>query len=540
MRKLMCSGAVAAAGSVSATGVSTARNSADTPPIPMSRRDLFALLGAAALAASSTQVRGQSMPKRGGTLKVSAAANPSSLDPFTGGAGSDHTFLWTMFDTLVEWDYETLKAKPGMAEWTFADPLTMVLKIKPGITFHDGTPMDAQAVKFNLDRGRQAQRSSVKADLSSIASIAVNGPLQLTLKLSSPDTAMPAILSDRAGMMVSPKAVEQFGNDHDRNAVGAGPWKLVAWTDHQKVSLVRYDKYWRSDRGFLDGIDFSIIPERATGLRAVVAGQNDMIYGLPPRLKSLVEKAPDLTLVTGPTLYFHKIWFNLARKPLDNIKVRQAINCAVDRETFLKAGFAGVGEVALMPLPSNHWAYEPELAKLYPHDLSRARTLLEEAGFKDGVELTVGRFSDQDATRRGEILQEQLSKAGIRLKFTHGTVAEISAGFFEKKYDMMVSAWTGRPDPAMTFGLMYQKDAYFNAGRVEVSPDFTALLKECRAVENLDERKKVFSKIQRIVMEQALLCPLSYEFEMVAHSKRVKGYKPNLLGKSKYEFISLS
>ncbi len=272
----------------------------------MTRREVLALLGASAtLAGASGSVLAQGAPKRGGVLKVSAAANPSSLDPFTGGAGSDHTFLWTIFDTLVEWDYETLKAKPGMAEWTFTDPLTMVLKIKPGITFHDGTPMDAQAVKFNLDRGRQAQRSSVKADLSSIASIEVNAPLQLTLKLSSPDTAMPAILSDRAGMMVSPKAVEQFGNDHDRNAVGAGPWKLVAWTDNQKVVagtlrqiLAQRSRVSRWHRV----LDHSL--NCATGLRSVVAGQNDMVYCLPPRLKPLVEKAQSVVVAKGRRCIF--------------------------------------------------------------------------------------------------------------------------------------------------------------------------------------------------------------------------------------------
>ena len=137
---------------------------------------------------------------------------------------------------------------------------------------------------------------------------------------------------------------------------------------------------------------------------------------------------------------------------------------------------------------------------------------------------------------------EQLGRVGIRLKFINGSIPEISGQFFspEKKFDMLLSAWTGRPDPSMTYGLMYAKDAYFNAGRVEISPELSSLLVESRASEDIETRRKVFSRIQRIVMEQAVVVPLAFQFEMtVFNHQKVKGYRPNLLGKPKYEFISL-
>ena len=510
------------------------------PLAPVTRRELMVLLGAGA-AAAGHPAWAQATPQRGGVLKVSANANPSSLDPATGGAGTDHTFLWTIFDTLVEWDYDTLKTKPGLAAFNFPDPRTLVLDIKPGISFHDGSPLDAAAVKFNLDRGRQDARSNIKADLNSVAQVDISGPLQVTVKLLRPDTALPAILSDRAGMMVSPKAAQALGKDHDRKPVGTGPWKFVSWADNERVVVSRADKYWRQDRGFVDGIEFSIIPELSTGLRAVVAGQNDFAYQLPPRLTPLIDKAKNLQKVTGPTLYCLQIYFNLAKKPLDNLKVRQAINYALDRTGFVKASLAGVGEPAYMNLPKSHWAYDESLVKLYPHNVEMARKLLAEAGFKDGIELTVGSYTDQDSVRRSEIVMEQLGKAGIRLKFLTGTIPEISGQFFgnEKKFDMLLSAWTGRPDPSMTYSLMYAKDAYFNAGRVELSKELTELLAESRAAERIEGRKLIFWRLQRIVMEQALVAPLAFQYELVAASQKVKGYKANLLGKPKYEFISL-
>jgi peptide/nickel transport system permease protein/peptide/nickel transport system substrate-binding protein len=178
---------------------------------------------------------------------------------------------------------------------------------------------------------------------------------------------------------------------------------------------------------------------------------------------------------------------------------------------------------------------------MYPHDPAKARALLAEAGLKDGFEMTIGGYTDQDSVRRGEIVMDQLGKVGIRLKFTNGTIPEISGQYFgaEKKFDALLSAWTGRPDPSMTYGLMYAKDAYFNAGRVEVSPELSALLVESRASEDIEVRRKVFAKIQRIVMEQALVAPIAFQFEMTAVSGKVKGYRSNLLGKPKYEFVSL-
>src|SRR5262245_28333985 len=179
------------------------------------RREAMALIsGALAGTALGDKALAQATPKRGGILRISAPANPSSLDPTTGGAGSDHAFLFTMYDTLTEWDFETLKPKPGLAEsWSFSDPTTLVLNIRSGVTFHDGTPGDAEAVKFNLERNKGDAKSNIKADLASVDTVAVTGPMQVTLKLKNADAALPGILSDRAGMMVSPAALKASGAD---------------------------------------------------------------------------------------------------------------------------------------------------------------------------------------------------------------------------------------------------------------------------------------------------------------------------------------
>jgi ABC-type transport system substrate-binding protein len=280
------------------------------------RQTLAMFAGSAAIGLVGMPAWAQEAKKKGGILKVAALTNPSSLDPATGGAGTDHVFLWTLFDTLVEWDYATLRTKPGLADWSFPDPKTMLLTIKPGINFHDGTPCDAQAVKFNLDRNRQDARSNLKADLASITAVDVVGALQVKLTLKAPDVVLPAVLSDRAGMMVSPKAVKELGNDHDRKPVGAGPWKFVRWEDNQRVVVTRNENYWKSGEPYADGIEISVITDQATALRSVTAGQNDMVYALSARYKPLIERARNITLVTAPTLYCIQIYFNFGRARL--------------------------------------------------------------------------------------------------------------------------------------------------------------------------------------------------------------------------------
>jgi peptide/nickel transport system substrate-binding protein len=509
------------------------------------RREAIALLtGALAGVTIGGGVRAQgAAPKRGGILRISAPANPSSLDPTTGGAGSDHAFLFTMYDTLTEWDFETLKPKPGLAEsWSFTDPNTFVLNIRSGVTFHDGTPLDAEAVKFNLERNKSDPKSNIKADLLAMASAEVTGPMQVTLKLNTPDAALPGILSDRAGMMISPTALKASATGNlNRTPVGAGAYAFVSWADGERIVVKRNEKYWKASRPYPDGIEFSIIPELTTGARSVTAGQNDLIYQLPPRQKAIVERSNNIKIFHGPTLYVFQIFLNWAKPPFDNPKVRQALNFAVDREAFVKAALAGLAEPAYMNLPKAHWAYDPSVAALYPYDPDKARKLLAEAGFKEGTVIEIGGYTDQDSIQREEILIEQFRKVGINIKFVNAPIAEASAGFFgaEKRGSGLLAAWTGRPDPSLTYSLMFTKDAYYNGGRAPVPPELEAAIKESRASEDIAFRRKAFATVQRLVMENALVLPLAFQFELVAMNKKVQGYRPNLLGKPKYDDVWL-
>jgi ABC-type transport system substrate-binding protein len=254
-----------------------------------------------------------------------------------------------------------------------------------------------------------------------------------------------------------------------------------------------------------------------------------------------MERSSNIKIFNGPTLYVFQIFLNWAKPPFDNVKVRQALNFAVDREAFVKAALAGLAEPAYMNLPKTHWAYDPSVAGLYPYDPERARKLLAEAGFKEGTPIEIGGYTDQDSVQRQEILIEQFRKAGMAVRFVNSPIAEASAAFFgpEKRGSGLLAAWTGRPDPSLTYSLMFTKDAYYNGGRAPVPPELEAAIRDSRASEDIGIRRKAFAIVQRLVMENAFVLPLAFQFELVAMNKKVQGYRPNLLGKPKYDDVWL-
>lgn len=476
-------------------------------------------------------------------LRVRANANPSSLDPATGGSGSDHVFLYNFYDTLIDWEPATLAPKAGLAtEWSFPDAKTLVLKLQDGVTFHDGSAFDAAAVKFNLDRNRTAAISNIKQDLASIASVEATDALTVTITLSAPDTALPLILSDRAGMMVSPTAL---GNDPeatiDRAPVGTGPWAFATWTDADKVTGTKFAAYRMNGVPATDGIEMLIIPEDATGLRAVQSGQVHIAYQLSEQQKVLIDKTPSITLVSGPTLYINQLYVNSSRGPLADVRVRRALSMAIDREAFVAATQANVGEPAYMNLPKAHWAWSEAAAKLVFHDIDQAKSLLAEAGFADGFDLDMRGTPDQASVQRQEVVLAQLAQIGVRGRFTNAPIAEAAGRYFgeEKQGDILLSAWTGRPDPSLTYSLLYSAESYYNPGRVTPPEGFDAAIQASRESSAQEDRAAALDTVQQMVMQAMLSIPLSVRYEVDAITAEVQDFGANLLGKPKFRDVKL-
>jgi ABC-type transport system substrate-binding protein len=495
------------------------------------RRELIkgAVAGAGALAFSGSALA-QDAPRKGGRLRLAMPYNPAALDPMTGRNLPDLNTLYAVFDALIDFVPETLELKPGLAKsWAFTETQTLVLELVEGVTFHDGTPFNAEAVKFNLERYKTDQRSNVKADLETVASVEVTGKNQVTLKLNRPNAGLPSILTNRVGLIVSPKSIQEKGGNVDRTPVGTGPYKFVSWQDNNAIVLNRNESYWRPGLPYLDGIDIKIINELNTAVRAVVAGEADLAINLQAPQKAIADRSPAVVAKASPGLVLYGAFLNYGRPPLDDVRVRQALNYAINRDEINKIAAVGIGQPSAAILPKEHWACDPATQNFYAYDPEKAKKLLAEAGHPNGFELETIGWADQLAMQRQEIIISQLAKVGIRVKLTALAPQQaVQAFMVEKKGAMSISPSSAYPDPSQAYEALFGKTALRNAGGVEL-PGFRELLDATMAASDQAVRKEAFVKLQRFVVEQGL--QLVQYISPVVHvaSPKVMNYKDSLL-----------
>ena len=506
-----------------------------TPRIPgsvaaLNRRELMkaaAAAGSVLLLPTGAQAQ---TPRKGGTLRLAMPYNPASVDPMTGRNLPDFNVLYAVFDALIDFEPKTLELKPGLAKaWRLTDPKTLVLDLVEGVKFHDGTPFNAEAVKINLERYKSDPRSNVKADLVTLASVEVNSPSQVTLRLNQPNAGLPTMLTNRIGCMVSPQSLKDKGGNIDRVAVGTGPFKFVDWKDNDSFKLVRNENYWKTGQPYLDGIDIRIINELNTLVRTVVSGETDLGINLQVPQKLIADRAPSVVAEVSPSLIFFGAFLNYAKPPLDDLRVRQAMNYALDREAINKAIVGGLGQPSSAVLPKEHWACDPATQNFYTHDLAKAKKLLAEAGHPNGLEIEFWGWSDQLAMQRQELIIAQLAKADIRIKLTPVAPQQAMQFFMlESKGSMHISPAGGFPDPSQFYEALFGKTALRNAGKVEL-PGFRELLDATMAAPDQAARKVAFVKLQKFVVENALQLVQYINPGVIVRSPKVRNYVDGLL-----------
>jgi ABC-type transport system substrate-binding protein len=484
----------------------------------------------------------QGTPRRGGTLRVAMPFNPASVDPMTGRNLPDFNVLYAVFDALIDFDAKTLELKPGLAKaWKFTDPKTLVLDLVDGVKFHDGTPFNADAVKINLERYKSEQRSNVKADLVTLDKVEVNSPTQVTLRLNRPNAGLPTMLTNRIGCMVSPQLIKDKGPNLDRLAVGTGPFKFVEWQDNISFKLVRNENYWKKDEPYLDAIEIRIINELNTLVRAVVANEADLGLNLQHQQKVIAERSSTTIVAeTAPSLVFFGAFLNYGRPPLDDLRVRQAMNYAIDRDEINRTLVGGIAQPASAILPTEHWACDPETQNFYKRDLAKAKALLAAAGHPNGIEIEAYGWADQLAMQRQELIISQLAQGGIRVKLTPVAPQQAMQHFMiEKKTSMLISPGGGFPDPSQAYEALFGKEALRNAGKVEL-PGFRELLDATMEAQDQATRKAAFVKLQRFVVENALQLVQYISPGVIVRSKKVNNLVTGLLTTPKFNQVWLS
>src|ERR1700730_4180202 len=281
----------------------------------------------------------QTAPKKGGTLRVGFYLEASTMDPHLSGSKVDRQIYHNIYEPLITLD-TNLGLKPGLAEsWQQPDAKTLVLKLRRGVKFHDGTDFNAEVAKFNFNRMKTEPKSVRKGETASIDTVDVVDAYTIKINLKRPDAALLATLTDRAGMMVSPKVIQERGPELERNAKGAGtgPFEFVEWIKDDHLIIKRNDSYWNKQGGpYLDRIRYRPIPDDTVKLQSLQSGEIDVIDYVQPRDVAAVKADKSVSVLDVPSLAAFAYQLNQTRPPFNNKVLRQAVAYSLDLEQIVK------------------------------------------------------------------------------------------------------------------------------------------------------------------------------------------------------------
>jgi peptide/nickel transport system substrate-binding protein len=467
-------------------------------------------------------------PRKGGTLRVGFYIEAATMDPHLSGSKIDRQVYHNIYEPLVTLDTR-LGIRPGLAEsWSQPDPRTLVFKLRRGVKFHDGTAFDAEAARFNFERMKTEPKSVRKGEVANIDTVEVVDSHTIKVKLKRPDAALLATLTDRAGMMVSPKVVQERGAELGRNARGAGtgPFEFVEWVRDSHLVIKRNDAYWNRQGGpYLDRIRYRPIPDDVVKLQSLQSGEIDVMDYVQPRDVAAVKADKNLVVVDVPSLADFAYQLNLTRPPFNTKALRQAVAYALDLEQIVKGVWLNVGVPANGPIPPTSWAYDRSIAPI-KRDLARAKAKLAEGGQPSGFTFTLTTNNIPINIQEAEVMQAQLAEAGITAKVKLVDSATLIADGNNKNFDMVSFQWSGRPDPD---GNTYQflrttPGTSFNWSGIS-NPQIDALLDRTREISGQAERRKLYSELTRLLQDELPMIFIVHPIEPKAFSPRVQNYE---------------
>jgi peptide/nickel transport system substrate-binding protein len=470
----------------------------------------------------------QTTPKRGGTLKVGFYIEAATMDPHLSGSKIDRQVYHNLYEPLLVLDVK-LGLQPGLAEsWTQPDGKTLVLKLQKGVKFHDGTDFNAEAAKFNFNRMKTDPKSVRKGETANIDTVDVVDSHTIRLNLKRPDASLLAALTDRAGMMVSPKVVQERGPDLERNAKGAGtgPFEFVEWVKDDHILLKRFDGYWNKQKGgpYLDQIRYRPIPDDTVKLASLQSGEIDVMDYVQPRDVAAVKADKNLVEVDVPSLAQFSYVLNHTKPPFNNRALRQAVISGLDIEQIVKGVWLGVGVPSNGPIPPSSWAYDSSIAH-EKRDVAKVKAKLAEGGQPGGFTFTLTTNNIPINVQEAEVMQAQLADAGITMKIKLVDAAALLADGNSKNFEMISYQWSGRPDPDGNTYQFFKTGLPLNWSGIS-NPKIDALLDRSREVSDKAERKKIFSELTRLFHEEASMAFIVHPIEPKAFSPRVQGYEP--------------
>ena len=447
-------------------------------PAGLSRRALLSAGLGLTMAVSLTACGGDSSgpaTASGGTGVVKWAWQlPTTWDPVTSSAGSDVQMLALTYSSLTHIDDQG-NAIPNLVDsWKYADDGTSVtFKLKDGLVFSDGSPLDATAVKKSLERGRDAENSLIAAQLVDLKDVTVDDDLTFTLKLAGPNYQYPNLLAGKTGMIVNPAVFEKDADSLATQPAGSGPFVLDSYTQNASAKLTRNPKYFEAGDIKVSGFELYPAADAATVVASLQSGQYNV--GLLPGSQVEAAKAAGLEVQEIPSLYVATLDVNKTMAPFDDPKVVEALHYAVDRQQLVDAGQFGVGEVNYQPFPPGYVGYNPDLKDIYAFDPDKAKQILKDAGYTDPIPLTISTSNPEGVP---ELLQAQLKDVGFDVKIETIPIAQFTQQvYINHEKALAVDGFAGRESPTQAFQVLFSDTGLMNPGR-DYAPEVKAAIEK--------------------------------------------------------------
>lgn len=460
--------------------------------------------------------------KRGGTIRAELDSDIANLDPMQSSLLVDRQVLYSIYDSLVAVD-ANLKIVPLLAEsWETPDPKTYIFKLRKDVKFQDGTDFNADAVKFNIDRNLNEKLSRRKSELDTITSIEVMDVTTVKFNLKAPFAPLLANLVDRAGMMVSPKAVMAGGMDFTRKPVkaGTGAFQFVEWMTGDHITLERNPNYWQKDGAgnqlpYVDKVIFKPFPDETVALTNMKTGDQDASFIVPAKDYAATKSASggDLVLKDTPGLAFASIELNTQSEPFNKKELRQAVAEAINRDELLKTVFFGVGQVAYGPIPPPSWAFDANF-KPYTGSADKAKSYLMAGGKPGGFSFEMKIASNSPTTTQlAQLIKDQLARAGIMMTITQLEFPKVVQDQQDGNFQASLVGWSGRIDPDGNIYNQFHTGGSLNDPKYS-NPQVDMLLEQARAESDQGKRKELYQQVQKLIVDDASFIfyrfPLSY------------------------------
>jgi peptide/nickel transport system substrate-binding protein len=463
------------------------------------------------------------------TLRIGLAEDPDILDPTLARTYVGRIVFAAFCDKLFDID-EKLNIVPQLAlsHETSADGKEVTIKLRPGVKFQDGEPLDAEAAKYSLERHLTMQGSFRKPELAALDHVEVVDPLTVKLILKSPFSPLIAQLTDRAGMMVSPKAAKAEGDKFGLHPVCAGPYKFVERVQQDRIVFEKFADYWNKDNIYIDRVVFLPIVDATVRLANLKSGGLDLIERVLATDIKDVRADSRLKLSTAIELGYQGITLNVGNDKnkgalSQSAKVRQALDWSIDREAINQVVFNGEFK------PGNQWVnpdhpYYQSAFPTHPRDVAKAKALLKEAGvtLPVAVDFMVPKGAETEAV--AQVVQSMAAEAGFDLKIRVTEFATSLKQAEAGEYQAYMLAWSGRIDPDGNSYVFLHTGAPQNNSAWS-NPEADKALDDARLVTDMTQRKAVYEKLTKLELEDEAILYLYHRRILIAHTTKLEGYK---------------